>query len=284
MPGAFKDHAKTPALEKLIDLLTADVIPVSYIRTAFWIAKALVFRFDSINAILPLLTNLLRRSDCGSYCARGFSILLAPDEIVSQENGAIVRKLAKQRVFSLYVSHISTLIRQADASTRSNYLIALSGILQHVPEDVMATELRILLPLLLQSLGLEDMGVRSATIESLTVIVRTNPAVVAEHATSLVKSLLEASSDTQRGTNVNSPFSSFSRGKATNSFSKHVRFNALKCLGSFPGNMSDSTLLPSRDMVTYGLSEALDDRRREVRMQAIDCKASWLKLDEPDED
>lgn len=190
------------ALEQLEGLLSANPISQSQICTAFWIAKSLILRLNSINNIVPQLIGLLSRQDCGLDCARAFSVLLAPDEILSQENGAIIRKLAKQRVLSLCLTNVSTQIQQADPSTKSNYLIALSGILLHVPNDVMAMELETLLPLLLQSLDLDDAAVRSATIESLTVMVSTNPAAVAEHANSLIKRLLEAASDTQKGSSV----------------------------------------------------------------------------------
>ena len=263
---SFLSHSdKAIALELLKNLLAQISISLSHIRTAFWIAKALVLRLDNIGTIIPLLIDSLRRKDYGLHVARGFAILLAPDEILSSEHGAIIRKLAKQRVLTLCVANISAYIRQAEAATKSNYLIALSGVLQYVSNDVMATELETLLPLLLQSLDLENISVRAATIESLTVMVRTNPTLVAEHAASLITKLLKASSDPQYNAKI-------------------IRLNALRCLGSFPGRMSESTLLPFRGKVTYGLRQALDDRRRDVRVEAIDCKANWNKLDEPDDD
>ena len=51
-----------------------------------------------------------------------------------------------------------------------------------------------------------------------------------------------------------------------------------------PGKIKQSTLLPFRSAVTRGLSNVLDDPKRNVRKEAVDCRAAWLALDEPDED
>ena len=48
--------------------------------------------------------------------------------------------------------------------------------------------------------------------------------------------------------------------------------------------MSDSALLPHRSKVTYGLRRSLDDRKRDVRVEAVECRARWTALDEVDED
>lgn len=203
-PKDFVDD-KAIASEQLESLISNDSVSSSQIRIAFWIAKALVFRLDSIDEVIPRLVSLLHRPDCGLDCARGFSILLAPDELFTQENGAIIRKLARQRMLSLCIAQISTNIRQANSTTRSNYLIALSGILKYVSDKVMATEIETLLPLLLQSLDLSNANVRATTIESVMLMVRINPALVGEHAVSLITRLLQAASDPAQNANVSRP-------------------------------------------------------------------------------
>ena len=51
-----------------------------------------------------------------------------------------------------------------------------------------------------------------------------------------------------------------------------------------PGKMNQSTLLPYRNAVTRGMLNVLDDPKRNVRKEAVDCRAAWLALDEPDEE
>lgn len=48
--------------------------------------------------------------------------------------------------------------------------------------------------------------------------------------------------------------------------------------------MKDSALLPYRKAVIRGLMAVLDDPKRGVRKEAVDCRSKWLGLDEPDEE
>ena len=86
---------------------------------------------------------------------------LRQNEILSKENGASIRLLAKQKAFNTCVPTIAQDFRKADTAIKPNYLIALSGILKHMPTEVIVSEIDTLLPLLLQSLDLEDSDVKS---------------------------------------------------------------------------------------------------------------------------
>lgn len=63
-----------------------------------------------------------------------------------------------------------------------------------------------------------------------------------------------------------------------------VRLNALRCLRLFPTKIKDSALLPLRAKVTSRLMTGLDDPKRIVRKEAVECKAAWARMDEPDDD
>ena len=234
------------------------------IRIIFWVSKALVLRLAHTDHVLPHLLSLLSSPDHGLASARGFSLLLAPDEILSKENGATIRLLAKQRVFNICVPRLASDFRAAAPSNKPNYLIALSGILAYVPTSVLMPEIDTLLPLLLQSLDLPEADVRAATIDSLTTIVAENPSAVESHIHSLVTRLLAAAGDR--------------KGSLPKS-----RQAALRCLRMFPGKIKESTLLPFRGKVTWELGRSvLDDPKRGVRREAIDCRAKWLGMDEPE--
>lgn len=245
-------------------LLSTSPLTDNSIRIVFWVAKALVLRLASADDVLTHLLSLLSDSKHGLASARGFSLLLAPDEILCKENGANIRLLAKQRVFNICVPCLASDFRIADSPSKPNYLIALSGILAHVPTSVLMPEIDNLLPLLLQSLDLPEADVKAATINTLSVIVVENPSAVASHVNSLINRLLGAAGD-----RMNSP--------------PRTRQAALRCLRLFPGKIKESTLLPFRGRVTWGLGKsALDDPKREVRREAIDCRAKWSTLDEPE--
>ena len=162
-----------------------------------------------MDTVLEYLMTQLSHPLHGRGLARGFGVILAPDQIVSKENGAVIRLLAKQKVFHLCIPRIASDFRQADISIKPNYLIALSGILRFTPTEVLMSDLEILLPLLLQSLDLEDGDVKAATIETLAVISRESPVAVEGHISSIVNRLLKAASDSEG----NAPVSHYSPPK-----------------------------------------------------------------------
>lgn len=236
--------------------------PENAARVVFWVAKGLILRLAHTDEILERLLSLLSVSGCGIASARGFGLLLAPDEVLSKENGAKIRLLASQKVFSKCMPNIAQNFRIANPATKSNYLIALSGILKHTPTEVVMPEIDTILPLLLQSLDLEDSDVKAATIQTLTVVSEENPKAVEGHVGSLVSRLLNCVAYSQ----VNSA---------------NVRHNALRCLRVIPGRVKDSTLLPYRNKVTRALLNVLDDPKRNVRKEAVESRAAWLNMDEP---
>lgn len=171
-------------------LLGASTLTENSIRVIFWVAKGLVLRLAKTEEVLGRLMDLLSNSRLGLTSGRGFGLLLAPDEILSKENGANIRLLAKQKLFNLCVPKIATNIRLVDTSMKPNYLTALSGILKYMPTEILMTEIGVLLPLLLQSLDLEDADVKAATVESLIVVCQDNAKAAEDHVVSLLNRLL----------------------------------------------------------------------------------------------
>lgn len=259
-------HYATEILGNLLSgLQETNALSENATRTIFWIAKALILRLSNTDDVLERLLGLLPNSNCGLASARGFSLLLAPDEILSKENGATIRLLAKQKVFNICVPAIAQNFHSIENSIKPNYLIALSGILKYMPTEVIMPEINILLPLLLQSLDLEDSEVKTATIQGLAVVSQESPKAIEGHIGSLVSRLLKAASNPKKN--------------ATS-----VRHNALSCLRIFPGRVKDSNLLPYRNAVTRGLMSVLDDPKRIVRKEAVECRAAWFNMDEPQSD
>lgn len=268
------------------DLIEATGGTENSIRTTFWISKSLVLRLAQTEKVLGRLLALLSIPNQGLHCARGFGLLLAPDEALSKENGAQIRLLAKQRIFNFCIPKIAQSFRTADSSLKPNYLIALSGILKYVPTEILMTEIETLLPLLLQSLDLNDQEVKAATIESIIVISQESPSAVEGHISSLINRLLKTAES--RNTTITTATTTTDKQQQPQrqqgeNIAK-VRLNALRCLWIFPGRVKDSALLPFRNRVVRSLWEVLDDRKRDVRKAAVECRSAWLNLDEPDEE
>ncbi|KAL8849891.1 MAG: hypothetical protein Q9221_005157 [Calogaya cf. arnoldii] len=234
---------------RLLPATSVDVTPI-----VFWIAKALLLRLSHTQEVLDYVLGFLSDKLCGARSARGFALLLAPDEIISKTYGANIRLLAKHKAFSICAPRIAADFRAAEASVKPNYLIALSGILKDVPTEVTMTEIATLLPLLLQSLDLPDQEVKAATIESLATISLESPGAVEGHMSSLVNRLLQAASKPKENIVI------------------------------FPGRVKDSVLLPYRAGIIKGILFMLDDSKRHVRKMAVECRATWTNMDEPDQD
>ncbi len=172
-------------------LLQAETLTENSVRVIFWISKGLVLRLAKTEQVLERLLALLSNPDHGLISGRGFGLLLAPDETMSKENGATIRLLAKQKVFSFCIPKIANDFRHAETSTKPNYLIALSGILKYVPTEILMAEIETLLPLLLQSMDLKDQEVKAATIDSIIVISQESPSAVEGHISSLINRVLK---------------------------------------------------------------------------------------------
>ncbi|CAG8159085.1 unnamed protein product [Penicillium olsonii] len=271
------------------------------IRTIFWLAKALVLRLaPTTTHILTSLVALISSPDqqTSVAAAQAFAIILSEDDILSSTNGATIRLLCRQRLFTTVIPLISSRIREVNTAVTDKapdhikpaHLTALSGILSTIPTSLVMPELPTLLPLLLQSLDLQTSGstaVRAATLDTLAVIIRDNGVVVIDqcgHVQSLVTRLLKTTVTSNGPGAVNSP---------------RLRADALKCLHllaahqSPPGTAPNarappaiSPLLPVKNQVLRSLRAVLDDPKRDVRKAAVDARGAWLRGvdDAPEED
>lgn len=283
--------------DKLLPSGTEDrSLSTGVIKTLFWLSKALVLRLaPTTTQVLTSLLSLVSSSDesTSTTSARGFSILLSDDDILSATNGANIRLLTKQRVFTTITPLISSRIREVNTTgpnvpqhIKPAHLTALSGILSTIPSTLVMPELPTLLPLLLQSLDLqtaESIAVRTATLETLAVIIRENGVAVideAGHVQSLVTRLL------------NTTTSPSDRGPVN---SLRLRVDALKCLFLLAQTPSAnvsvsragklSPLLPVKNQVLRSLRFVLDDPKRDVRKAAVDARAAWLtSVDDADDE
>ncbi|KAJ5801598.1 uncharacterized protein N7518_003666 [Penicillium psychrosexuale] len=306
----FLSKQDVPIAERLIDSLLEgentelQSLSPPIIRTIFWLSKALILRLAPatthiLTSLLALLSSL--DQETSATAAQGFSIILGEDDIISATNGATIRLLCRQRLFTTVIPLISTRIREVNIAgtdgshptpkapdhIKPAHLTALAGILSTIPTALVMPELPTLLPLLLQSLDLhtaDSVAVRTATLDTLAVIIRDNGVTVIDrcgHVQSLATRLLKTTSTNIGPGAVNSP---------------RLRADALKCLNllathQVPGAAANappgiSPLLPVKNQVLRSLRAVLDDPKRNVRKAAVDARAAWLRCvdDAPDEE
>ncbi|KIV92202.1 hypothetical protein PV10_06661 [Exophiala mesophila] len=261
------------------------------IRAVFTLTRALALRLaPKTNDYLLSLVDLLDQStypvDVSKKAAMGFVSILAPDDVLSKTNDAQIRLLAPQRVFQTLTPLIAERFRSSSsAAEKENYLVALSGILTNVPSDIVMPELPTLLPLLLQSLDITDQMVKIATLETLAVVISSNPKALEEsgHIPALVKRLLAVATVPKLKP---SPFSTKQNSMTNNTRAPvnlpKTRRLATRCLTLMPKYITSSStranpLLNLKREVLHGLKGVLDDSKRDVRKEAVDARGSWLR-------
>jgi DNA repair/transcription protein MET18/MMS19 len=309
----FLSKQDLPIAEKLFDTLIqssdaeSQTLSPATIRTIFWLSKALVLRLaPTTTHVLTSLVALISSPDqqTSRTAAQGFAIILGEDDILSPTNGATIRLLCRQRLFTTVIPLISSRIREVNiagtddsaAATKApdhikpGHLTALAGILSTIPTALVMPELPTLLPLLLQSLDLQtadSIAVRIATLDTLAVIIRDNGVAVIDqcgHVSSLVTRLLKTTATNVGPGAVNSP---------------RLRADALRCLNLLATHQTStggdaatrappsiSPLLPVKNQVLRSLRAVLDDPKRDVRKAAVDARGAWLRGvdDAPEED
>ena len=273
--------------ERLSSLTSISDRPEFTLRLCFFLIKALVMRLaprtnDYLQSLISLL-NSQQPTEVSRQAASLFRVILSPDDVFSKTNFAQIRLLAPQRVFQTLTPLISQSFRDSLIGIeKENYLVALSGVLSTVPSDIVMPELPTLLPLLLQSLDISDQTVKIATLETLAVVITSNPSALEEsgHISALAKRLLASAAIPKAATTKRVPPQS----------SPRARRLATRCLTLMPKYVSGSgsranPLLSLKKEVLQGLMTVLDDPKRDVRKEAVDARAAWLRsVDDPEED
>lgn len=277
------------------------------VRCLFSVVRALVLRLattttTNLTALVDLLGCL--PTEHARYIALGFGSLLSEDEVISTTNHAQIRLLAPQRTFQTLMPMFSSKFKDSNVaqSHKEVYLIALSGVLGTISSSIVMPELPQLLPLLLQSLEIADANenVRTATLNTLTVVITKNPDALIESGqlNALARRLITVATS-QRSSNNNikkvesdTIMRDVSAPISRASASSKTRRLALHCLTLLPQHIKDAKppnpLLNLKREVLDGLARCLDDSRREVRKEAVDARARWLRnvddVDESDEE
>ncbi|KAI8940447.1 hypothetical protein NX059_004133 [Plenodomus lindquistii] len=258
------------------DLLNPDKLDPARIRIIFACIKAIVLRSSpALNTLYPQLLSLLSHPTYGSTVAQGFQTLLQPDDLLTKANHCHILGLHKHKTFALLVPSIVAAFKQADPSTKGNYLIALSGALMYMPFEIVVQDVGQLTTLLLQSLDLsgpETVHVKEAAIGTLTSTLSEKPKVLEEHAGSLITRLLANCTTVGK------------KDKGARLPPPGVRIASLKCLRLVAEKFGEDVVGRYRREVVRRLIGALDDGKRGVRGEAVRCRGKWLEGGEEDDE
>ncbi|KFY15873.1 hypothetical protein V491_05524, partial [Pseudogymnoascus sp. VKM F-3775] len=206
-----KFAALTPTVkDKLIDLFTA--LPTLSAQEAKLTIQvlttvthaALLAGLPSATALTnSLLTALTLPVPTGQLAAQAFTHLLAPSPLLTASQHALIRPLARQRLFHTAVpALLSTFSTATEGSTKTNALVALSGLLAHAPEDFITPFIDSLIPPLLQSLDTAPGATKRASIAVLRSAALSSPKSLQAHDAALVKRLVACANSEGREVKV----------------------------------------------------------------------------------
>ncbi|XP_023117868.2 MMS19 nucleotide excision repair protein homolog isoform X1 [Amphiprion ocellaris] len=261
-PGDSLDSLIQRTMKRVCSELdsTSSSVRIQAFTLMIWVAKALLLRYHPLfKTLTDKLFSLLDDTDLGPMAADSFSLLMSDfTDVLNRSCHADVRIMYRQRFFSENSAKLVQGFNAATQEKKSNYLKALSNIVNKLPKQVQVTELPALLSLLLEALTCPDQGVQLSTLSCLEPVLINPPPALIQQLEALVNRLLAL---------LCSP-------------AMNVRIVSLRCihaLSSFPVH----EVLPFRARVLRALAKPLDDKKRLVRSEAVQARGEWFLLGSP---
>eukprot|EP00117_Sycon_ciliatum_P016409 scpid25312/ scgid15851/ MMS19 nucleotide excision repair protein homolog; MET18 homolog; MMS19-like protein len=226
-----------------------------------WVTRAMVLRSHSSSMELSakLISLFTRNGPEASAAAAAFSLLLNDDASrnLTQAGGAMVMFLHKQKFFIQVRPQLVEGFKEAgDGSVKDHFLTALSHLLFCVPEQVLLSEIPPLLPLVIQCLSSSSAQLLTSSLNAIMALMNGAPDVMGQYVSDIIPLLLK-----------------LSRFQGN----MKVRQSSLRCLGSLTA-LPHHLLYPHKNRLTQDLVASLDDHKRLVRRDAVECRNRWIML------
>ncbi|RPD59070.1 ARM repeat-containing protein [Lentinus tigrinus ALCF2SS1-7] len=234
------------------------------ILTYKWLTKALLVRgharaMQNVDRLFELFDDEHVSWDA----ARAVGKVPGTDKVLTKRHHAVLRILYAQKYCNAVLPRIIEGAKASPQSPRHNaYLVALAALIKSVPKSTYAHEMPSLMPLLLRGLDLPDNEIRASVIDTLHAAALSSErddAIIAEHASSLVSTMVKNSLVSQMP-------------------SVRVRVAALRYLAVLPSVVRYDVLHPQKATVIRELAKALDDPKRVVRSEAVEARTNWFKF------
>ncbi|XP_060624210.2 MMS19 nucleotide excision repair protein homolog isoform X3 [Anolis sagrei] len=258
--GTQLDHLLEMTMNKLEQGLNEGPHRGQTLTLLLWVCKALLLRYHPLSTQLTeKLLVLLGDSVLGPKVGDGFVLLMADSpDVLGKSCHAEVRLMFQQRFFTECVPQLVQRFHAAAPDMKSNYLKALSHILNHLPKPVLVTELPSLLSLLLEALSCPDRVVQMSTLHCLQPLLLDAPHIMSLHIDTLVGKFLSL----------------------TDSPTMAIRIAALQCLYAL-ASLPTPVVIPYKARVIKALAKPLDDKKRLVRKEAVAARGEWFLLGTP---
>ncbi|XP_031843171.2 MMS19 nucleotide excision repair protein isoform X1 [Nomia melanderi] len=221
-----------------------------------WLTKAVITKGScDVEIFLNKLMNLFKHDQVGQQVAQEYKTLTSKQEdTLVQENFCTIRIFYKQRVFE----HLIKNNHEFEDSSRQRYLTALVHLLEEVPVELLFMHLTKLVPLLIESLSLDNEQLIYSTLITLKVLLEAKHVIFSDKAQCFIPKFL----------------------KLTTYKAMRVRIAALECLTNYC-NYPTILLNIYKQDVLEKLASSLDDRKRLVRKAAAKARTQWFLVGAP---
>ena len=181
-----------------------------------------------------------------------FTILSDHENILHKNSKAVSQVLYKQRFFTINLTYLLELSKSSQ--NEGTVLLALSFMIKSLPSLMILNEIERIYPLMIKSISSTESALIEAGLKTLETFILHSRKVVEDNLSTITKNLIDLLSF---------------------EMSPQVRVSSLECLeeiSTFPYHL----LFPIKEEILDGIDISLDDRRRDVRSQAVRCKMFWV--------
>ncbi|XP_076461081.1 MMS19 nucleotide excision repair protein homolog [Babylonia areolata] len=223
-----------------------------------WVTKAMVVRGHRLSAELTSqLTSLLSEPKLGGKAAESFQVIMTPfPDVLCASVGAIVTPTFQQRFLVQNLPSLLSGFRGTQNEVKENYLLAVAGMLTHVPQQVLVSELPQLMPVLASSLRGSNPRLHMEALKALTAGLKHSPQLLTSYLSDILPDCLSL---------------------ATDAATMSVRIVAVQCVGEMV-HLPAAALQPHKAAVVKSLKTAIDDPKRLVRKEAVTARTAWYLL------
>ncbi|RCH99505.1 hypothetical protein CU098_002625, partial [Rhizopus stolonifer] len=248
-------------LKKRLENLVQDEKSSSALTIYVWVAKALVMRYRK-NGIemTDMILQWIRDTKLGRQASNSFDILIGDDPLcLNNQCFAVISLLYKQKFMNYALPKLlSTFNNASTKDEKSNYLVAIAYLLKNVPRSILMNQLPPLVPLLIESLSFPDTTLKLSTLNMFQFALCEATDIVSKHIITLLPSFISLTRPEENP--------------------MQVRIAALKCIGLVATKVSHTITLPYVKSTLKAIALPLDDKKRLVRKQAVECRESWYLI------
>ncbi|KAK1125132.1 hypothetical protein K0M31_006471 [Melipona bicolor] len=221
-----------------------------------WLTKAIITKGSSdVEIFLNELTNILKHDQIGQHIAQEYKILTNRyEDSLVEENFCNIKIFYKQRVFE----HLIKKNSEFKNTSRQNYLSAVVQLLEEIPSKLLFMYLTKLVPLLIESLSLDNEQIILLTLTTLNLLLETKHSIFSDKIQSFVPRLLKLSTYRMM----------------------RIRIAALECLTNYCNYPTIVINIYKQDVLEK-LLVPIDDRKRLVRKAAVKARSRWFLVGAP---